>query len=157
MLYLLLRIRSFLNIDVCKLFYNAYILPYLDYCCTVWGNCSNDLLDDVYKFQKRAARIILDETIETSLEVLFKKLGWMKFKDRVEVKKATLMFKAISSSDVPIYLQTKFKKVSNNHNLRSVENTMLHVPRQKLEFFHKSLDYSGPEIWNEIPLNTRRS
>ena len=79
----------------------------------------------------------------------------MKFKDRVEFTKATLMFKARSSSDVPIYLQTKFKKVSNNHNLRSVENTMLHVPRPKLEFFHKSLDYSGPKIWNEIQL--RRS
>ena len=47
MLYLLLRIRSFLHIDVRKHFYNAYILPHLDDCCTVWGNCSNDLLDDV--------------------------------------------------------------------------------------------------------------
>ena len=81
----------------------------------------------------------------------------MKFKDRVEFKKATLMFKAISSSDVPIYLQTKFKKVSNNHNLRSVENTMLHVLHPKLEFFRKSLDYSGPKICNEIPLNIKRS
>ena len=52
MLYLLLRIRFFLNIDVRKLFYIAYILPHLDYCCTVWGNCRYDLLDDVYKFQK---------------------------------------------------------------------------------------------------------
>ena len=66
------------------------------------------------------------------------------------------MFKAMSSSDVLIYLQTKFKKVSSNHNLRSVENTMLHV-HPKLEFFHKFLDYSGPKIWNEIPLNIRRS
>ena len=59
----------------------------------------------------------------------------MKLKNRVEFKKVTLMFKAMSSSDVPIYLQTKFKKVSSNHNLRAVENTMLHDPRPKLEFF----------------------
>jgi putative component of membrane protein insertase Oxa1/YidC/SpoIIIJ protein YidD len=43
------------------LFYNAYILPHLDYCCSIWGDCSKYLLESLLKLQKRAARIILDE------------------------------------------------------------------------------------------------
>lgn len=37
LLYLLMRIKQFLNLHVRKMFFNAYILPHLDYCCTIWG------------------------------------------------------------------------------------------------------------------------
>ena len=42
-LLLLSRIKQFLSIDSRTLFYNAYILPHLDYCCVIWGNCSRSL------------------------------------------------------------------------------------------------------------------
>jgi hypothetical protein len=45
----------------CKiLFFNSYILPIFDFCCTVWGNCSEERIQRITKLQKRAARIILD-------------------------------------------------------------------------------------------------
>ena len=44
-LLLLSRIKQFLSIDSRTLFYNAYILPHLDYCCVIWGNCSRSLVD----------------------------------------------------------------------------------------------------------------
>jgi hypothetical protein len=72
LLYLLLRIRCFLNIDVRKLFFNCYILPHLDYCCSIWGNCSQHLLQEIIKFQKRAARVILDKDFDTPSEELFR-------------------------------------------------------------------------------------
>ena len=56
LLYLLSRIKQYLSIPVRKLFYNAYILPHLDYCCTIWGNSTADSINSVIKFQKRAAR-----------------------------------------------------------------------------------------------------
>ena len=56
-LYLLLRIKQYLDLHSGKLFFNSYILPHLDYCCTIWGYFSNELLSGIIKFQKRAARI----------------------------------------------------------------------------------------------------
>ena len=38
LLYLLNRIKQYINVPTRKLFYNAYILPHLDYCCSIWGN-----------------------------------------------------------------------------------------------------------------------
>ena len=35
---LLSRIKKFLDISSRKLFYNAYILPIFDFCCSIWGN-----------------------------------------------------------------------------------------------------------------------
>jgi len=43
-------------------------------------------------------------------------------------------------------------KHSNNQVLRSANNYDLYVPKPRLEFCRKSLSYSGPEIWNGIPL-----
>ena len=69
-LYLLLRIKQYLDLHSRKLFFNAYILPHIDYCCTIWGNCSSELLSQIVNFQKRAARIILDKSFDTPSNIL---------------------------------------------------------------------------------------
>ena len=53
LLYLLDRIEQYLSIPIRKLFYNAYILPHLDYCCTIWGNANIELMHSVVKFKKK--------------------------------------------------------------------------------------------------------
>jgi hypothetical protein len=41
-IYLLSKIKKYLNLESRQLFYTGYILPLIDYCCVVWGNCSNE-------------------------------------------------------------------------------------------------------------------
>jgi hypothetical protein len=47
-------------------------LPLIDYCCVVWGNCSNEGLNRILKLQKRKARLILDQDPIAPSEPLFK-------------------------------------------------------------------------------------
>ena len=61
--------------------------PHLDYCSTIWGSCNDELLNSVVKFQKRAARIILDKDINTPSVELFRDLKWITFPDRTIYKK----------------------------------------------------------------------
>ena len=49
-LFLLSRIKVLLSRRNKILFYNSYILPYLDFCCIIWGNCSSTLEDKLGKF-----------------------------------------------------------------------------------------------------------
>ena len=51
-LYLLQRIKEWLLLNARKLFVNNYVMPHLNYCCTVWGNCSQTLLHDLKRLQK---------------------------------------------------------------------------------------------------------
>ena len=73
-LFLLKRIRHFLPKpkDTRILFYNFYIKPYLEYCCSIWGNCSKENINIIGQLQKRAARIILDADFFTPSANLFK-------------------------------------------------------------------------------------
>ena len=58
-LFLLSRIKVFLSRRNRILFCNSYILPHLDCCCIIWGNCSSTLEDELVKFQKRFLYTIL--------------------------------------------------------------------------------------------------
>ena len=90
LLRLLNRIKCYLSIATRKLFFNAYILPHTDYCCTVWGNTNSNLTNSKIQFQKSAARIILDKNIDTPSSELFAELNWLKFPDRVGYQKAVV-------------------------------------------------------------------
>ena len=153
---LLGRIKTFLNLSTRKLCFNAYTLPHLDYCCTIWGNCNNYLLDKLIKFQNRAARLILDKEIDTRSAELIQLLGCMKFDERVTYRKAVLMYKSLHNL-APTNLSNKFTYTSSIHqvSLRSLTDSTLYVPKPNLEIYRKTLAYSGPKIWNTLPESVR--
>ena len=84
----------FKNIQKRKLLCNIYIytyihyLHYLEYCCILWENCSESSKDKLIKFQKRAARVILNKTLEKPCAELFTELQWMTFSERVRFQNA---------------------------------------------------------------------
>ena len=158
LLFLLGRIKNFIDLPTRKLFFNAYILPHLDYCCTIWGNCSNELLHRIIKFQKRAARMILDKDLSSPSAELFRQLGWLTFDERVRYRKGIIMYKALHNL-APTYLSNKFTYTHNIHSLdlRSATNQTLYVPKPNLEMYRKSLSYSGPKLWNTLPESVRNA
>ena len=95
-LYLLQEIKAFLPLEARKLFYNSYVLPHFDYCCTIWGNCTQTLLKDLIKLQKRAARIILNKDYNTRSKELFAELKWMPLEDRITFHRSIQVFKCIN-------------------------------------------------------------
>ena len=106
LLHLLNRIKCYLPIPTRKLFFNAYILPNIDNCCTVWGNISSALTDCMKKLQKRAARIILDKGIDTPSVEMFNQLSWMTFPERETFQKVVMMY--------------KFSTISLNHIFQNI-------------------------------------
>ena len=158
LLFLLNRIKQYLNVPTRKLFFNAYILPHLDYCCSIWGNANSELMNTVIKFQKRAARSILDKPIETPSIELFSELKWMMFPERVMYQKAILMYK-IMHDLTPPYLANIFKlsKEVHDRTLRSTSENLLYVPKPNIELYRNSLAYSGSKIWNSIPDRLRNA
>ena len=105
---LLKRIKQFLPLHYRKMYFNAYILPSIDYCLTIWGNAPKCHLDRILiKFQKYAARIILDAPPDSPSEPLFKKLGWLNIYERIQYNKAILLYKV----KTPGYILVKISKL----------------------------------------------
>ena len=70
---LLKRAKIYLTFACRKMLSNALIKPILEYCCTVWGNCTVGNLQRVLRLRKRCARLILDaDTHENSVKLFNK-------------------------------------------------------------------------------------
>ena len=82
-LELIRRAKPYLSPNHMLLLYNSIAKPTIEYCCSVWGNCSSELLQQVLLAQKRAARLLLNaDTSCRSLE-LYQKLKICPFSDIV--------------------------------------------------------------------------
>ena len=115
---LLKRAKAYLTIECRRILFNALIKPILEYCCTVWGNCSVENLQRLLRVQKRCARLILDATIYESSVELFDKLGWLPIDDIVRVRNIFMMHK-ISQGHCPEYFSSYFKYVRSIHSHRT--------------------------------------
>ena len=113
-LCLLKRIRPFLPTQSRILFFNYYIKPYLEYCCSIWGSTSQENINIVVKLQKRAARLIFDADFSIRSKLLFSGLKWIPFPEIVKFHQLSLVFKC-NNTIVPIYLRNMFRSKSNNH------------------------------------------
>ena len=130
--------------------YKSLILPYLNYCCLVWDNCSNYLLDNLQKIQNKAARIITGESYEIRSSDLLRKLNWPILKERRPHQKAMFMFK-VKNEQVAQSVAELFSVTNNeNHELRS-NNKNYFNDKPKTNFIKESIGYSGASYWNNLP------
>ena len=156
-LYTLRKIKKFLPLHTRILFYNAYILPSLNYCLTIWGNAPGAGIDRVFKLQKRAARIILDVAYDAPSLPLFEKLGWLTIYELIDFHKYILLYKTLHGM-APTYLRDSFEFISSSsYALRSETNYDLHLPKYRTNQFKNSFHYSGVHLWNKLPLYIRFS
>jgi hypothetical protein len=86
-LFLFKRIREALLFDSRIKFYFGLIYPHFIYGITIWGNASNELLHPLLKFQKRAVRLILNESVCTPSVVIFRKLKWNPIHNLINLRK----------------------------------------------------------------------
>ena len=110
-LALLKRIKFFLPRDIRLLFYNAHILSKLLYCISVWGNS----IDPLLKLQKRAARLILNNSdIRTPTKLIFEKLSWIPVDCLAKIRTLNMVNRSLNflASDC---LKIMFKYVGELH------------------------------------------
>ena len=53
---ILLKARKSLSVQIMNLLYNSLVLPYLQYCITVWGSAYPSLVTHLFILQKRAIK-----------------------------------------------------------------------------------------------------
>lgn len=148
----LARIKKFLPVKYRIILFNASIKPILEYCVSVWGNCNAGLLDDIFKVQKRCARIILDAPFQARTLPLFLELGWLPI-NHLCIARRLCLFKNILDGRAPDYLTQKLSSLKFNklYDTRSRLPYRLPIPRtnsMKRMFF-----YNAVKLWNVVTSN----
>ena len=110
---ILRKIRKYLPTPIRILYYNYYIKPHLEYCCSVWGNCSKSDIDTLIKLQKQAARLILETGRYAPSAPLFSQLRWQTFDQITRERQAFMVFKA-TNNKTPSYITNMFQSACIN-------------------------------------------
>ena len=140
------------------MFYQAYILPFIDYGSSTWCTTARSNLERLSRLQKRAARIILNAPYDTTSSDMFKALGLPTREKRHSYNKAVLTYKALNNL-TPLYISELLIPMSETHNrtLRSTLNGSLAVPRSKIAIFDGSFSCTAPRLWNQLPEATKKA
>ena len=138
------------------MFYNAYIVPLLDYCCHIWGTCQRKNAIKIIKLQKRAARLVLNQAERSNSECILQSMGWLNFDKRCRYHAAVLIHKTINNM-TPSYMNDVITISKNqSYTLRSQTNndlTLPYIPRTN--YGKNTFTFYGMRVWNELPLEIR--
>ena len=155
-LYMFKMISPYISQDMKLLFYNAYILPIFDYCFTIWGTCNLAQLYKLSKLQKRAARIILNESFKAPSRFMFDQLSWLPLSQRFKYQIGILVYKALNNVG-PFYFCNLVRMSGNDkYNLRSVSNRNLANSKPNTSYLTRTFGYIGMNVWNNLPSEIRK-
>ena len=140
------RISTFPTMETKQLFYNSYIPPFFDYCCTVWWKSAKYRTSKLSVLQKRAARITLGAPSRTSSIELFAELNWLTFDNRCDYHAGVLIFKCRNNLS-PRYISDIISFFRNTkYNLRSSAHYDIINSRFNTLFKKKAFSYYSMNI-----------
>ena len=155
-LHMLKRAKPFLPRDILKTVYSAIVLPHLQYCNIVWGNCGLTSASRLQIIQNRSARIICGVTWDTPSHEVLSTLKWLPLNIRQIYNCNILSYKIINNT-APSYLNDLllYNDV-NNYNLRRSKFNVI-IPKPKTNYKKRSFSYRGAIEWNKLDQNIQVS
>ena len=143
-IFLLYKLRQFVQQKHLHLFFNAHIMSHVNYASTIWDGCSQDTFKKLNALRRRAVKQINSCQI-TATDKKLKKLNILPLKKQLDLNKIILIHK-IYNNRTPTYLNEIITKASSRYNSKK-----LIVPHPKLDLFKTSLSFSGSILWNSLP------
>ena len=141
------KLKFSLSIKSLKLLYNAFILPNLSYCITIWGNTYKSNINRIIILQNRAIRAIYNLQNRINTDEFYNSLNILKFKDIYKCKTILIMYYVLNSKSTSPYKSIFFLK-KNNYSQRSHYKFI--IPSYRLQIKYVSIFYNGPILWNNL-------
>ena len=154
-LYLIGRVRRYINQKAAKTLIHCCVTSRLDYCNSLLIGAAQYLLDQLQRVQNRAARLILGAGRFDHVTPLLRELHWLPVARRIQFKCLVLTFKCLSSA-APTYLIDLLTPYQPPRNLRSREQRLLQQPVHIMATYGgRSFACVGPSLWNSLPEHLR--
>ena len=84
------RVKHLLTSSALYSLYCSLILPYLNYCCEIWGNTYKSRVRPLHIIQKRAVRICLKADYRSHTRPMFYQLKTLAVQDMVDFNSTVL-------------------------------------------------------------------
>ena len=148
----LARLRNIVPRNVLSMSYFMYIMPLIDYACSVWG-CTKKNVSCIQRLQNRAARIVSGnfDIVNVRGIDLVKELGWQTVEERINYFLSVTMFNSIHGT-APMNLCNSVVMAceANDRNTRINDTLQVYVPDAR-NHFKRSFLYRASNVWNSLP------
>ena len=142
------RVRYFLDKRTAHILYNSLILPYLNYCCLIWGINYNSQVEKLVVLQKRAVRLIEYVYPPHSSEPIFKKYNILKLQDLAKSQMLIVMHKFIFQQLPSVFDDIYKKYIQSSPHRRQAKHLQQPFSNRNYRLFTTSC--LGPKLWNEM-------
>lgn len=148
------RVKWLLNETALYTLYCSFVLPYMDYCCEIWGNTYKNRIQPLYILQKRAIRICCQLEYRAHSKPAFFKCNALTIFDLIDLKSMVIMYK-IYNRLMPNNFLSRFKVVNTTHahNTRQENNFESKYCRTTLKAMCISI--KGVNMWNCLNTNIK--
>ena len=142
------RSRYFLSHRHRFLLYNSLVLPYLNYCCMVWGNTTQCLLNKLFLIQKKIIRIIDGQPRLAHTNPIFQKLNILKVKDIAKQQAIVVLYNVVTQN-APSPISSLFESTQPHVRSTRVTKHFEETFTRKL-YRIRTILWQGPRLWNTI-------
>ena len=152
------KLRYYTNTQTLLLVYNALVGSHLTYALISWGSTSQTNLQPLRVLQNRAIRHISRAPRFRRLDVDFLNLRILKLDDLYKLALSKFMYQ-YHYNKLPDYFRNFFpvQQISHNYQTRHRLNSSTDpcpIECNKVSM-QRSIRFSGPKIWSEIPNHLR--
>ena len=150
------KLKYYFPTNILMKLYSSLISPYLNYGILAWGNCAKTLLDKLFYIQKRAIRIINKVGYLSHTNDLFYNNNILKLVDLFTYNVGIFMYQ-LSNKDLPEVFQIMFTRNRLIHSYPTRQSDAYHLPRTRTIFAKKTIMFTGPKFWNDLPVEITQS
>ena len=141
----LYKLRGVVSADVMRNMYYSFIYPLLTYGVLLWGHSYKSSTTKLFLIQKRALRIINNQSYLAHTSSLFKNSKILKLNDIVTHETLKFIFK-FKLNLLPNSFNNYFKFIESNTR----QNSLLAIPRYRTNYRAFSIQIQGAKIYNQF-------
>ena len=153
----LYRIRRYIDQETCANIVRAMLLSRLDSCNVLFNNIAQRDLDRLQRLQNKCARLVFMPLGRTNISPIFKKLHWLRIKDRISFKTLLYVYKSLNGL-FPRYIDaclTVKRPWEGSVKTPTDHGFNLRVPRSNKCAGDRAFSVAAPLKWNTIPIHIR--
>ena len=135
--------------NVKLMLYSTLALPYISYCCSIWGSNDISRLNRLSVLQKRIVRIIGNKPYNAHTTPLFYTLKQLKSADLVKFSLCKILYKAFHN-ELPNNIQMLFSTVQTVHSHATRQQNYMFKKSVRTNVKYMSVSVAGVNIWNTL-------
>ena len=146
---MLRNIKPYVPQSTLQTMYKSFLLPYFNYCSTIWHDGNKLHAEKLLKLQKRAARVITSSGYDKRSSEIFQMLNWAKIQSILKKRELMITFKSLKGM-APEYMTQMFSVSENQIYQLRHNHQKLYLRKPKTIFLKRSFSYRAAASWNQL-------